>query len=72
MVENFLTDLWRQGALTGARPQDAFAVRVGFGVTMTEEDLANGVMNVSIMLALVRPAEFVVLSLQQPMRPPPD
>jgi phage tail sheath protein FI len=42
MIENFLSNLWRQGALAGAAPQDAFFVKVGLDVTITRDDLLNG------------------------------
>ncbi len=65
MIENFLTNLWRQGALAGATPNEAFFVKVGLGVTMTFDDILNGIMNVEIGLAVVRPAEFIVLKFSQ-------
>ena len=61
MLENFLTVLWRQGALQGARPDHAFYVAVGLGKTMTAQDLLEGRMIVEIGLAAVRPAEFIIL-----------
>jgi hypothetical protein len=68
MIENFLSNLWRQGALAGATPQDAFFVKVGLDVTITRDDLLNGIMNVEIGLAVVRPAEFIVLRFSQKMQ----
>ncbi|MBL7813105.1 MAG: phage tail sheath subtilisin-like domain-containing protein [Bacteroidetes bacterium] len=61
MVGNFLTRLWREGALAGAKPEDAFFVKVGLGQTMTADDILNGIMNVEIGMAAVRPAEFIIL-----------
>lgn len=61
MLENFLTVLWRQGALQGAKPQDAFYVAVGLGKTMTSLDILEGRMIVEIGMAAVRPAEFIIL-----------
>lgn len=61
MIENFLTLQWRQGALQGATTEEAFYVSVGLGTTMTQDDILNGVMNVEIGMAAVRPAEFIVL-----------
>ncbi len=68
MVENFLTDLWRDGALAGAKPEDAFFVRVGLGETMTAVDILEGRLNVEIGLAVVRPAEFIVLKFSHKMQ----
>ena len=43
-------------------PDQAFFVNVGLGQTMTEDDINNGIMNIEIGLAAVRPAEFIVLT----------
>lgn len=64
-IDNFLTGLWRQGALAGAKPDDAFFVRVGLGVTITADDINNGILNIEIGLAASRPAEFIVLKFSQ-------
>jgi phage tail sheath protein FI len=61
MIENFLTIFWRQGALQGATPEKAFYVSVGLGKTMTAQDILNGFMIVEIGMAVVRPAEFIIL-----------
>jgi phage tail sheath protein FI len=62
MIENYLENLWRQGALFGDSPSSAFFVNVGLGQTMTEDDINNGLMHIEIGLAAVRPAEFIVLT----------
>ncbi len=61
MIENFLTELWRDGALAGATPDDAFFVKVGLGETMTSQDILEGRLIVEIGMAAVRPAEFIIL-----------
>ena len=61
MIESFLTTLWRQGAFQGATTAEAFYVSVGLGTTMSQDDILNGIMNIEIGLAAVRPAEFIVL-----------
>jgi len=68
MIENFLVLQWRAGALAGAKPEQAFYVRVGLGETMTAEDILNGVMNVEIGMAAVRPAEFIILKFSHKMQ----
>jgi len=68
MIENFLTVQWRQGALAGAKPEDAFYVRVGLGITMTAQDILEGRMNVEIGMAVVRPAEFIILRFSHKMQ----
>lgn len=68
MIENFLTLQWRAGALAGAKPEQAFYVKVGLGETMTAEDILNGVMNIEIGMAAVRPAEFIILKFSHKMQ----
>jgi phage tail sheath protein FI len=68
MIENFLVVQWRSGALAGAKPGDAFYVRVGLGTTMTAQDILEGRMNVEIGMAVVRPAEFIVLRFSHKMQ----
>lgn len=67
MIENFLTVLWRQGALQGAKPEHAFYVAVGLGKTMTPLDILEGRMIVEIGMAVVRPAEFIILQFSHKM-----
>jgi phage tail sheath protein FI len=61
MIENFLTKQWRAGALAGAKAEDAYFVKVGLGETMTSLDILEGRMNIEIGMAVVRPAEFIIL-----------
>lgn len=61
MVENFLLEQWKRGALAGASPADAFYVNVGLGSTMTAQDVLEGRLYVDIGMAVVRPAEFIIL-----------
>jgi len=61
MIENYLTTKWREGALQGATPTQAFYVHCGLGQTMTNQDILDGKIIVEIGLAEVRPAEFIVL-----------
>ncbi len=67
MIENFLTTLWRQGALQGVKPEHAFYVAVGLGKTMTPLDILEGRMIVEIGMAAVRPAEFIILKFSHKM-----
>lgn len=67
MIGSFLTTIWKEGGLQGANAADAFSVDCGLGTTMTGDDILNGFMNVTIKVAIVRPAEFIVLSFQQKM-----
>lgn len=67
MVENFLTTQWRAGALQGVKPEHAFYVAVGLGRTMTALDILEGRMIVEIGMAVVRPAEFIILRFSHKM-----
>ena len=68
MMDNFLTNLWKQGALAGAVPEQAYSVSVGLGSTMTGNDILDGKMLVTVKVAIVRPAEFIVITFQQQMQ----
>jgi hypothetical protein len=63
-VTLFLRTQWREGALFGAKEEEAFSVAVG-RETMTEDDILNGRLIVEIGIAPVRPAEFVVFRVYQ-------
>ena len=65
MLENFLTNVWNEGALQGAKPEDAFTVQIGLGSTMTPQDLLDGYLRTTILLAVVHPAEFIVVTVEQ-------
>ncbi len=67
MIENYLVLQWRAGALMGAKPNEAFFVKVGLGETMTPDDVYNGRMIIEIGLAVVRPAEFIILRFSHKM-----
>lgn len=68
MLENYLTLLWRQGALAGSKPEQAFYVRCGLGQTMTAQDILEGRLIVEIGMAAVRPAEFIILRFSHKMQ----
>ncbi|MBW4360922.1 phage tail sheath family protein [Flavobacterium taihuense] len=70
MIGSFLISIWKQGGLQGASPSDAFSVECGLGSTMTAEDILNGFMNITVKVAVVHPAEFIVLTFQQQMAIP--
>lgn len=63
--ENFLLNLWRNGGLAGAKFEDAFFVRVGLGQTMTQQDILDNLLKVEIGLAMIRPAEFIIIRVSQ-------
>ena len=68
MISNFLILQWRQGALQGIKPEQAFFVRLGVGETMTTQDILEGRMVVEIGMAPVHPAEFIIINIIQQMQ----
>ena len=68
MYDNFLYNLWRQGALAGATPEQAYNVQIGLGVTMTPNDILDGLMRITVKVAIVRPAEFIEITFQQQLQ----
>ena len=63
-VENFLLVLWKDGALLGDKPEDAYFVRCD-RTTMTQNDLDNGRLICLVGIAPVKPAEFVIFRVGQ-------
>lgn len=68
MISSFLNDLWKLGGVVGATPDQAYQVEVGLGSTMTPNDVLDGVMRISVKVAISRPAEFIVITFQQKMQ----
>lgn len=64
VASDFLAALWRDGALLGDRVEQAGFAQCGLGQTMTQDDIARGKARLTLGFAPVRPAEFVVLSLE--------
>ena len=63
-VEDFLLVLWKDGALLGEKPEEAFFVRCD-RTTMTQNDLDNGRLICLVGVAPVKPAEFVIFRIGQ-------
>jgi uncharacterized protein len=63
-VSNFLTSVWRDGALAGVTPEEAFFVRCD-RTTMTPDDIDNGRLICLVGIAPVKPAEFVIFRISQ-------
>jgi phage tail sheath protein FI len=63
-ITNFLSSVWRSGALQGAKPDEAFFVKCD-RTTMTQDDIDNGRLICVIGIAPVKPAEFVIFRIQQ-------
>lgn len=63
-IEGFLTGMWRDGALAGTTPEEAFFVNIG-RETMSQDDIDNGRLICVIGVAPVKPAEFVIFRISQ-------
>ena len=63
-IETFLATCWRDGALAGSSPEQAFFVECG-PTTMTQDDIDNGRLICQIGIAPVKPAEFVIFRITQ-------
>lgn len=64
-VTNFLLNQWQSGILAGQSPDDAFSVSIGLGTTMTANDILDGILKLTVKVAIVRPAEFIVITFEQ-------
>jgi len=60
----FLDDLFRQGAFQGTTPRDAYFVRCDKETT-TQSDIAVGIVNILVGFAPIKPAEFLIIKIQQ-------
>ncbi|HEY6390955.1 MAG TPA: phage tail sheath subtilisin-like domain-containing protein [Bryobacteraceae bacterium] len=63
-VENFMLSLFNQGAFQGSTPSKAFRVTCD-GTTTTQQDIDNGVVNIIVAFAPLKPAEFVIIKIAQ-------
>ncbi|MEG1564517.1 MAG: phage tail sheath subtilisin-like domain-containing protein [Bacteroides sp.] len=68
MIDNFLRSVWKRGGLAGATPEDAYEIHVGLGDTMTADDILDGIMRITVLVAITRPAEFIEITFQQQMQ----
>ena len=63
-VGTFMNNLFRQGAFQGATPQEAYLVRCD-STTTTQADIDLGIVNILVGFAPLKPAEFVIIQIQQ-------
>ena len=63
-IAQFLTTVWKSGALMGMTPEEAFFVKCD-RTTMTQDDIDNGRLIVVIGVAPTKPAEFVIFRIAQ-------
>lgn len=64
-IGSFMNGLFRSGAFQGEKANDAYFVRCGLGDTMTQGDIDSGQVIVLVGFAPVKPAEFVIVRIQQ-------
>jgi uncharacterized protein len=63
-IEAFMLSLFRQGALQGEKPSDAFQVKCDASTT-SQTDQQNGIVNIIVAFAPLKPAEFVIIKIAQ-------
>ncbi len=61
-IESFMLGLFRQGAFQGSTPSDAFLVKCD-SQTTSQDDINNGIVNILVAFAPLKPAEFVVIKI---------
>ncbi len=61
-IENFMLALFNQQALQGSKPSEAFSVTCDKSTT-TPDDQANGIVNIVVAFAPLKPAEFVIIKI---------
>jgi phage tail sheath protein FI len=70
-VGDFLHDLFKQGAFAGRKAQESYFVKCD-GSTTNQSDIDAGLVNIDVGFAPLKPAEFVVIRIQQMARKPPE
>jgi len=63
-IESFMLGMFRQGAFQGATPSQAFQVKCD-AQTTTQDDINNGIVNILVAFAPLKPAEFVIIKIAQ-------
>ncbi|WP_181762959.1 phage tail sheath family protein [Rhodococcus spelaei] len=63
-IDSFMLGLFNQGAFQGTTPSQAFQVKCD-STTTTPDDQANGIVNIVVAFAPLKPAEFVIIKIAQ-------
>jgi phage tail sheath protein FI len=63
-IESFMLSLFHQGAFQGDKPSQAFQVKCDSSTT-TQQDIDNGIVNIIVAFAPLKPAEFVIIKIAQ-------
>jgi phage tail sheath protein FI len=64
-IESFLDNMFRSGAFQGQTASQAYFVKCGIGSTMTQAEVDAGMVIVQVGFAALKPAEFVIVNVQQ-------
>ncbi len=64
-IDSFMSGLFHSGAFQGEKASDAYFVHCGLGDTMTPGDIDRGLVIVIVGFAPLKPAEFVIIRIQQ-------
>ncbi len=64
-AESFMSGLFRSGAFQGSVASQAYQVECGLGTTMEQGDIDRGYVILKVKFAPLKPAEFVVIQIQQ-------
>lgn len=68
MISNFLYEIWKRGGLIGSTPDDAYSVHIGLGETMTPTDILEGIMRITVLVAIVHPGVFAEITFEIQMQ----
>jgi hypothetical protein len=63
-IQGFMLSLFTQGAFQGSTPSQAFQVKCDKSTT-TQQDIDNGIVNIVVAFAPLKPAEFVIVKIAQ-------
>ena len=69
-ITNFMLTLFRAGAMQGSKSSEAFFVRCGLNDSMTQRDIDQQQLVITLGFALIKPAEFMVSRLVIKLSPP--
>ena len=68
VIEHYLTALWKKETVVGATPAEAFSVLIGLGETMSADDILQGYMRVTVLVAVSHATEFIAVTVLQEMQ----
>ena len=69
-IVQYLLILWGGGTLVGDTPKQAFSVSIGLNQTMTAQDVAKGLMIITVGIATTTPGQFTFLTFNKQVQSP--